>query len=49
MTNFFSLIWHCFTDVTVPVFGFTFTAADLALGFFVVLFSIFVLKHLLWR
>lgn len=49
MADLFAEFWRLFTDVTVPVFGVSMTASQLALGFFVTLFSIFVIKHFLWR
>lgn len=49
MADLFAQFWRCFTGVHVPVFGVSMTASQLVLGFFVTLFSIFVIRHFLWR
>ena len=49
MADLFAQFWRCFTEIQVPVFGHYMSAADLVLGFFVCLFSIFVVRHLFWK
>lgn len=49
MADLFVQFWRLFTDTQVPVFGVSMTASQLAIGFFVTLFSIFVIRHFLWR
>lgn len=42
MPTFLSNIWDLFRSITVP--GFNFTAADMAIGSFIVVLSIVILK-----
>jgi len=47
MAQFFSQIWSIYTSLDVPVFGVHMSCADLALGFFVALFSIVVIRWII--